>query len=224
MRIDIVFDTICPWCFIGKRQLDLALANLPYLNFEINWYSYFLNPEMPLEGIDFNEYIHKKLGGKLKYEKLNNAISQSAKNLKLKFDLTRIKRAPNTLNSHRLIKLASRQNQGAEMLEALYQNYFVKGRDIGNRSVLIDIGTELGFDDINLRKYLYGDKDIIETLSQNQHVSRLGVNGVPAFIFNQEFSISGVQDTKVLMRMLNVAEENSNKIHEPGVHSIHSSY
>jgi predicted DsbA family dithiol-disulfide isomerase len=106
-----------------------------------------------------------------------------------------------------MVKLASRQNQGGEMLEALYESYFIMGRNIGDRSVLIDIGTQLGYDSTEVKKYLFSDKDIAETLNQNQSTLRLGISGIPAFIFDDTFSISGAQDNKVLLRMSNIAED-----------------
>jgi protein disulfide-isomerase len=107
-----------------------------------------------------------------------------------------------------MVKLASRVSQGGEMLEALYESYFIMGRNIGDRSVLIDIGTKLGYDSTEVKKYLFSDKDIVETLNQNQSTLRLGISGIPAFIFDDKFSISGAQDNKVLFRMLNIAEDN----------------
>ena len=106
-----------------------------------------------------------------------------------------------------MVKLASQQNQGREMLEALYESYFIMGRNIGDRSVLIDIGTKFGYDSIEVKKYLFSDKDIVETLDQNHSTLRLGISGIPAFIFDDKFSISGAQDNKILLRMLNIAED-----------------
>ena len=215
MRIDVIFDTICPWCFIGKRRLDLLLDQQQHSNFEIIWHTYFLNPGMPIEGMDYEEYMQYKFGAKFKIKKLNNTINETAKDLNLKFEFTRIKRVPNSLDSHRMVKLANRNNRGGEMLESLYQNYFMMGKDIGNRSVLIDIATELGYDSTKVRKYLYSDKDTLESLAQNQRTLRLGINGVPAFIFDEKFSISGAQDTKILLRMINITNDNINKSNNP---------
>ena len=211
MRIDIIFDTICPWCFIGKRRLELLLEKKQYLNLEINWHPYFLNTGMPPEGMHYEEYMREKYGANLDIEKLHYAINQTAKSLDLRLNFTKIKWIPNSLESHRMIKLANRQNQGDEMLEALYQNYFVTGKNIGNRSVLIDIATNLGYDRSQVRAYLYSDRDILEIFKQNQSSLSIGTNGIPAFIFNEKFSISGAQDEKILLRLLNISENNLNK-------------
>ena len=215
MRIDVIFDTICPWCFIGKRRLDLLIDRQQHSNFEINWHSYFLNPGMPPEGMDYKKYMQKKFGEQYKIESLNNTINETAKGLNLKFEFTRIKQAPNSLDSHRMVKLATRKNQGAEMLDSLYQNYFLMGRNIGNRSVLIDIAAKLGYDITEVRQYLYSNTDTLESFTQNQRTLSLGINGIPAFIFDEKFSISGAQDTKILLRMLNITEDNINKSNNP---------
>jgi predicted DsbA family dithiol-disulfide isomerase len=220
MRIDIIIDTICPWCFIGKRQLDILLDQQKSLNLDINWHTYFLNPGMPPEGIGYEEYMKNKLGQKLKIEKLHDTINQTAKNLDLKFDFTQIKRIPHSLDSHRMVKLANRQNQGGEMLESLYQNYFIMGRNIGNRSVLIEIAEKLGYNSTQVRKYLYSNKDILESLMQNQRTLSSGINGLPVFIFGEKFSISGAQDMKILQRMLNITKGSANIPNNPILQNI----
>ena len=195
MRIDVIIDTICPWCFIGKRRLDSIIADRPYLNFEVIWHPFLLNPEIPSEGLDYKDHI-------------NNAINQTAENLNIKFNFSQIKRTPNTLDSHRIIKFASDQNLSTEILEAIYQNYFLKGADIGDRSILIKIGEEVGLDSTNLQDYLCSDKDVSEILAKNRQVCQLGISGIPTFIFGQNFSISGIQNTKILQRMLTIADGN----------------
>ena len=220
MRIDIIFDTICPWCYIGKRRLEEMLDRRPNLNAEIFWHAFLLNPDMPPEGIDFEDYMHKKFGGELRSQRLYSAIDQAGKSVGIEFDFNQVKRTPNTVDSHRLVRFAARENRASEMVETLYQNYFMTGRDIGNRSVLIEIGASIGFDDQSLRDYLYSDEDIADILEQNPRSNRLGISGVPAFIFEREFSISGAQDPNVLERMLNVAEEKQREFFESGVQSV----
>ena len=220
MRIDIIFDTICPWCFIGKRRLEEMLARRPHLNAEIFWHAFLLNPDMPAEGVEYDEYIKRKFGDELRSQRLYSAIHQAGKTVDLEFDFTHVKRMPNTIDSHRLVRYAARSDQASEMVEILYQNYFIAGRDIGNRSVLIDIGTDIGFDAETLREYLYSDKDIADIHEQNPRSHRLGISGVPAFIFESQFSISGAQDPSILERMLNIAEEKQREYVEAGVQSV----
>ncbi len=220
MRIDIIFDTICPWCFIGKRRLEAMLARRPELNAEIYWHAFLLNPDIPPEGIEYDDYIRKKFGSELRAERLYASIDVAGRTVGLDFDFSQLKRTPNTVDSHRLIRFAARENRASEMVETLYQNYFMAGRDIGNRSVLIDLGASMGFKTESLREYLYSDEDIADILEQNPRSHRLGVSGVPAFIFEQEFSISGAQDSNVLERMLNIAEEKQREFYEVGVQPV----
>jgi predicted DsbA family dithiol-disulfide isomerase len=219
MEIKVVIDTICPWCFLGKRRLETTLAREPHLNFKIIWHPHILNPEIPLNGVDVADYKNEQLGGIRKYEKLNSTINQMAKSHNIEFNFSKIKRIPNTIDAHRMIKLASRQNLDSEMLESIYQNYFFRGNDIGNKSILIDIGVELGFDSLKLEKYLYSNQDIKKILHENQRGFRSGIDRIPAFIFNQEFSISGIHDIKILKRMLKIAEENSNNLDNQREHN-----
>ncbi len=220
MRIDIIFDTICPWCFIGKRRLEEMLAQRPELNAEIYWHAFLLNPDMPAEGIEYDEYMRKKFGDTLRSQRLYAAINQAGLTVGLDFDFSHVNRMPNTVDSHRLVRFAARSDRASEMVELLYQNYFMVGRDIGNRSVLIDIGSDMGFNDTALREYLYSDEDIADIHEQNPRSHRLGISGVPAFIFEQQFSISGAQDPTILERMLNIAEEKQREFFEAGIQSV----
>ena len=196
------------------------LSRRPQLDAEIYWHAFLLNPDMPPEGTDFQGFMRKKFGGDLRSERLFNAIGQAGQSVGIEFDFNRVKRTPNTIDSHRLVRYAARQNRATEMVETLYQNYFMAGRDIGNRSVLIDIGVAQEFDEQNLRDYLYSDEDVADVLEQNPRSHRLGISGVPAFIFERQFSISGAQDPNVLERMLNIAEEKQREFYEAGVQPV----
>jgi len=220
MHIDIIFDTICPWCFIGKRRLEKMLSRRPQLNAKIYWHAFLLNPYMPPEGSDFHGYMRKKFGNDLRSDRLFKTINQAGQSVGIEFDFDQVKRAPNTIDSHRLVRFAARQNRATEMVETLYQKYFIEGRDIGNRSVLIDIGISQRFDEQALRDYLYSDEDVADVLEQNPRSHRLGISGVPAFIFERQFSISGAQDPNVLERMLNIAEEKQREFYETGIQPV----
>jgi predicted DsbA family dithiol-disulfide isomerase len=214
MLIDMIFDTICPWCFIGKKRLDDMLARKPSLNTEIRWHAFLLNPDMPLEGADYDGYVYEKFGDKLRSREINNAIYLAGHTVGIDFDFTRVKRLPNSVDSHRLVRFATRKNRAAEMLEMLYQNHFIIGRDISNRAILIDIANDLGFDEIELREYLYSEEDIVDIYEQNSKSHRHGIRGVPTFIFAKQFAISGAQDPAVLQRMLSIAEETQHEFDE----------
>jgi predicted DsbA family dithiol-disulfide isomerase len=220
MRIDIIFDTICPWCFIGKRRLEEMLSRRPQLNADIYWHAFLLNPDMPAEGTDFGNYMQNKFGGELRSQRLFAAIDQAGRSVGIEFDFAKVGRTPSTIDSHRLVRYAARDERASEMVETLYQNYFMEGRDIGNRSVLIDIGEKMGFDGADIREYLYSDEDIADIHEQNPRSHRLGISGVPAFIFERQFSISGAQEPNVLERMLNIAEEKQREFYEVGIQPV----
>ena len=216
MRIDIIFDSICPWCFIGKRRLERMLQQRPDLNAEIYWHAFLLNPDMPVEGTEFKQYMFKKFGGEQRSQRLMTAIKLAGNSVDIEFDFERIRHTPNTVDSHRLVRLATRENCASAMVEALYENYFIFGRNIGDQSVLIEIGVSLGLDERMLKKYFHSDQDIVDIHEQNPRSHRLGISGVPAFIFERQFSISGAQDPQVLERMLNIAEEKQQDFYEVG--------
>ncbi len=209
MRIDVLFDTSCPWCFIGKKQLDLVLDRHPSAQFKIYWHAFLINPDIPSEGVNYMEHLQKKFGRKLNPEHALETITRSAKTVNIQFDFTRINRIPNTIDSHRMVRFAARQNRGSEMLEAIYQNYFLIGSDIGDRSVLVDIGAKIGLNSEEIKNYLFSNKDILDIQKQNKRAQRLDINGIPAFIFNQNFSISGAHEPNILNKMIDIARENS---------------
>ena len=204
MRIDVSIDTICPWCYVGKRQLDLLLDNYDSRNFEIHWHPFFINPEIPQEGLNFNPYT-EKVSTRKNWGHFNKLLQKVTGSVNIEFDFSRIKRIPNTVDSHRMIRFANEADKGSEMLEAIYQNYFLLGQDIGERSVLIDIASKLGFDEDQTRKYLFSDQDIINVKEQNQRTTRLGIRTVPAFVINNQFSISGVYNPKILEKTIKIA-------------------
>ena len=146
MRIDIIFETICPWSFIGKKKLEVMLLNKPGLKPEIYWHTYQLDPQIPPEGLEYSAYIGNNFSDATKLEKMYSAIQHTGASVNIMFDFPRIKKAPNTRDSHRLIRYASNRHQAAGIIDSIFENYFSHGRDIGKRSILIDIGVEFGFE------------------------------------------------------------------------------
>ena len=207
MRIDIVFDTICPWCFIGKRRMEAALEARPHIQSDISWHAFLLNPEMPAEGMEREDYMRLKFGGETRSRRVNNAISAAGRAAGISFEFGNIRRTPSTVDSHRLVRFADRHEKAGAAVEALYRAYFLNGQDIGHRSVLFQIGDRLGLDVDQLRTYIYSDLDIDDIGEQNARAHRLGISGVPAFIIDGELSISGAQEPAVFHRIFDVAEE-----------------
>lgn len=207
MQLEVVFDTVCPWCFIGKRRLEQALAERPHLKVKPRWHAFLLNPEMPPEGIDRSAYLVKKFGSEARVRRIYGAIAEAGHSVEIAFAFDRIRRTPNSINSHRLIRFAEREGRAEDAVEALFQAFFVAARDIGEVDVLIEIGHELGLDGPALESYLASDQDVAAVYDENARAHRLGINGVPSYVFNNRMIISGAQEAQVIARMLDAAVE-----------------
>ena len=208
MQIDIVSDTVCPWCFIGKRRLEKALALRPDIEFDIRWRAYRLDPTIPPEGVDRKQYMQAKFGNNPNRSAMQEALQQAgvAENIDFAFD--RIARSPNTLDSHRLIRWSASAGVQNEIVERLFEAYFEDGRDIGNADVLIEIASDAGMDSATVADLLEqgADREIIENEDALAH--RLGISGVPTFIFENKYMISGAHDPEQIVRVIdNVMSE-----------------
>ena len=207
MRIDVIFDTVCPWCYIGKRRLEAAIADLADDDVEIHWNAFLLNPDIPPEGMERRAYLRAKFGGEARAQRVYAAIARAGLSAGIEFNFDDIDWTPNTIDSHRVVRFAQRHGRAMEAVELIYRSYFLEGRDIGKRSVLVDIGRQLGFEVDALRAYLYEASNIQNVLDHNARAHRLGISGVPAFIIDGQFSISGAQEPSVLRRLLDIARE-----------------
>jgi len=206
LDIEIIYDTVCPWCYIGKRRLDQALAMRPNLSVTTHWRPFLLNPELPPDGVDRTAYLVKKFGSETRVRRIYGAIGEAGQSVEIDFAFDRIQKTPNSVDSHRLVKYAARHGAAADLVvEALFVAYFVHGLDIGEEQVLLDIGARHGLDDADLRTYLAGDEDMETVTQDNARAHRLGVNGVPSFVFTGPLVISGAQEPQILARMLDAA-------------------
>ncbi len=205
MEIDIIIDTVCPWCYIGKRRFEQALSLRPGLKVEANWRPFLLNREMPAEGIDRNVYLTRKFGSEARVRRIYGAIGEVGQSVEINFAFDRIDRTPNSVDSHRMIRFAERHGDADRTVERLFVEFFVNGRDIGKLDVLLEVGEDLGLDRDELRAYLESSKDVKLIHQENNRAHQLGVNGVPSFVFNKQFVISGAQEPQVLACMLDAA-------------------
>jgi predicted DsbA family dithiol-disulfide isomerase len=205
MEIDIIFDTVCPWCYIGKKRLEKALAMRPAIKAKPNWRPFLLNPEMLPEGIDRTAYLIKKFGSQARVSRIYGAIGEAGQSVEIDFDFDRIGRTPNSVDSHRLLRFADKRGLADKLVESLFVEFFINGRDIGDIGVLTEIGGAAGLDAGELRAYLESDEDVRLIYDENARAHRLGINGVPSFAFNGKFVISGAQEPQVLARMLDAA-------------------
>ena len=207
MRLDIFSDPICPWCFIGKRRLERALAARPDLQIEVHWRAFQLNPEMPAEGMDRQLYLELKFGGPAAAQRIYDTIAEAGVSEKIDFDFGAIRRTPNTVNAHRLIRRAGLEGTQDTVVEALFSRYFLAGEDIGDAAVLMKIAEEAGLAPSDLEAFLAGAEESDVVRSEDALARRTGIQGVPTFIFANRFALSGAHEPEVLIQMFELAEQ-----------------
>ena len=205
MKVNVIIDTVCPWCYIGKRRFEQALALRPDFNVKLAWRAFLLNSEMPAGGIARNLYLTRKFGSEARVRRIYGAIEEAGQSVEINFAFDRIARTPNSVDSHRLIRFAGRTGKADAMVETLFIEYFINGRDIGSRPVLLDFGRKLDLDVEGLRNYLDSEEGVRSIYDENSRAHRLGVNGVPSFVFNEKMVISGAQEPQVLASMIDAA-------------------
>jgi predicted DsbA family dithiol-disulfide isomerase len=205
MRIDIVFDTVCPWCYVGKRRFDSALKLRPNLKPEIQYRTFLLNPDLPADGVDRQEFLERKFGSSHHYERVIETLIFTGKGEGINFALDKIDRTPNSANSHRLVRLAQTIGAQGQAVDALFAAYFERGMDIGNPEVLIQLAEEIGLDRQVATKHMLSESDLNSVFNENARMHRLGVTGVPCYIFDESKAISGAQEPEIIVRMLDMA-------------------
>ncbi|MGJ8583085.1 MAG: DsbA family oxidoreductase [Marinosulfonomonas sp.] len=202
IKLDILSDPVCPWCYLGKTALDRALeanANHP---FEIEWHPFQLNPDMPAEGIDRRTYIEMKFGDTDAILKVHEPMIERAEALGLPLNLSAIKRTPNTLNAHRLIHWAGLEGRQTAAVSSLFKAYFQQGRDIGQTDVLLDIAEQIEMDREMTRRLLESDADADNIRARDANARAKGVNGVPTFIVANQHAISGAQSVELWQQVI----------------------
>jgi predicted DsbA family dithiol-disulfide isomerase len=205
VSIDVLFDPICPWCFIGKRRLDEAIRQRPGLRIQRRWRPFLLNPEMPREGIDRTAYLVRKFGSEERVRRVYGAIEEAGLSVEIGFAFHRIKQTPNTVDAHRLMRFADQSGMADATAEALFHCFFIDAENIGERRVLLDIAAALDLDVPAVDRYLDSDRDIDLIHEENAEAHRMGINGVPSYLFNGTMAISGAQEPPVLARLLDAA-------------------
>jgi predicted DsbA family dithiol-disulfide isomerase len=211
MKVDIIVDTICPWCFIGKRRFERALAERPVPGLGIDWRPFQLNPDMPRTGMDRSQYLAWKFGDAAQAGERYAMIAETGRALGIDFDFGAIARTPNTLDSHRLIRFAAARRADAAVVEALFHAYFIAGRDIGDSATLVDIGAACGLERAALVAYLASDADIEAIRAEDEKVRDLGINGVPCFIVEGKYAVSGAQSPEVFVQIFDLATQDAAK-------------
>ena len=193
IRLDIFSDPICPWCYVGKANLDRALAQHPDHPFAIQWHPFQLNPEMPTEGVSKRAYLESKFGGKARVDAVHERLREVAKAAGVDMDPDKPQRMPNTLNAHRLIHWAGIEGVQQPVVDALMRAYWTEGRDIGDLATLADIAGENGMDRAATLRLLQSDADAEDIAARDQDARQKGVTAVPTFLIAQQYVVSGAQ-------------------------------
>ena len=201
MQIDIVSDTICPWCLVGKRRLEAALAQRPNLAVEVQWHPFQLNPGTPIEGVDRETYIQEKFGSSNYPLQMLDALNAAGKSVDVDFDFHSMPRVPNTLRSHRVIRWAGEAGVQDALVDILFNRYFLEQGHIGDPEVLAKAAAEAGMDGDEVRLRLDRGDDAEVVASEDEHARRLGISGVPTFIVDQKYAVSGAQEPQALLQV-----------------------
>ena len=198
VRIDVVSDVVCPWCFIGKRRLEKAVAMRPGVPVEIHWRPYFLNDWIPREGISRNEYLTTKFGSPERYKDIAGRVAQAAAQEGLTYAMDKISRQPNTTDAHRLIRWAEDIGKAAQMKQKLMDLYFSEGADLTDRETLVKAAAAVGLDADETRGRLASNEDVEQIAREAEAAKDAGIQGVPMFIFGGRFAVSGAQTPEYL--------------------------
>ncbi|MEZ4947293.1 MAG: DsbA family oxidoreductase [Cyclobacteriaceae bacterium] len=194
IKVDIVSDIVCPWCYIGKRRLEKAIEELTgEFEFDISYLPFELHPNMPKEGRNQKEYLTEKFGGEERYHQLTANVTSVAAEEGLHFDYSQQQNSPNTRDAHRLIWLAKQEGVQPEVKEALLNAYFEKGVDLTKDDNLIDVAESAGLDRNKAMALLSSDEGLVEVEYLEQLNTQRGVSGVPFYIVNDKYGISGAQ-------------------------------
>ena len=207
VKLDILSDPICPWCYIGKTELDRALAAVPDHPFVIEFHPFQLNPDMPAGGMDRRSYLETKFGGKEAAVRAYAPIMDRAEAMGLPINFEAMARTPNTLDAHRLIHWAGIEQCQYEAVDALFKAYFVDGRDIGDREVLGDIADSIGMDAAVVGKLLASDADCDAIRQRDAHSREMGITAVPTFVVAGKHAVPGAQPAELWQKVIEEIRE-----------------
>jgi len=212
MQIDVVSDTVCPWCFIGKRRLARALEMRPEIAFDVQWRPYQLDPNIPREGVDRASYMKAKFGDGPRVAAMSESLKAEGLREGISFAFEKIDRRPNTIDSHRLIRWAAVAGMQDAVVERLFAAYFLEGRDIGDPGVLEFLAADVGLDSVQVAELLADDTDRAAVEREAKLAGEMGITGVPTFIFVSKYVISGAREAEVLVQVIDKALENEEQL------------
>src|ERR1700731_3523814 len=210
LQIDIVSDVVCPWCYIGKRRIEDALALVTDIPVEVHWRPFYLNPWVPREGISREDYLTTKFGSVEAYKGIAGRVVAAAGEEGLSYRPDLVKRQPNTIDCHRLIHWAEAGGKAGEMKQRLMELYFRDGGDLTDTEVLVQAAADCGLDADDVRKRLVTDEDVALVSGNAQEAADKGISGVPTFVFAQKYAVSGAQPADMLARAIRQVSEEVN--------------
>jgi predicted DsbA family dithiol-disulfide isomerase len=199
LTVDVISDVICPWCYIGKRRLEQAIAAFGREQVRVRWHPFQLNPHMPKEGTNRKEYRTAKFGSWERSLALDAQVAEAGRAEGIPFDYAKVMRTPNTLDAHRLIGLADTEGVQDAVVEAVFRAYFVEGRDISQTTVLLDVVAEAGLDRKRAETFLNGDEGLAAIRAAEEQARRGGVQGVPFFLINGTLALSGARESAAFL-------------------------
>lgn len=204
IKIDIVSDVVCPWCYLGKARLEAALGQMKDVAAEINWRPYQLDPTIPRGGVDRKKYMEAKFGTGPRLGEVHKQLEGFGREVGIRYEFDAIKVAPNTMDAHRLIRWAAQAGPGIQgkVVDRLFKLYFTEGADIGNQAVLIKAGADSGMDKAIIEALLPTDAEEAGVIGEIATSKKLGITGVPCFIFNQKYAVSGAQTPDILIEAI----------------------
>lgn len=213
ISIDIVSDVMCPWCYIGQKRLDKAMASLPEINVQVHWRPFQLDPTLPSEGKDRETYLAEKFGSAERARELYGNIRAAGDMEGIRFDFNAIKVSPNTLDAHRLIRWAGSAGAGVQdsVARRLFQLYFEEGANVADQEVLAGAAADCGMDPEMVRGLLAGDADRDAVVEEISRANRMGVTGVPCFIIENRYAVMGAQDPATLASAVSQVAEAKRK-------------
>lgn len=198
ISIDVVSDVVCPWCYVGQKRLERALALAPDVPVEVNWRPYQLDPTIPPEGRDRKAYMLAKFGSEKRLRDIHQRITAAGVAEGIDFDFDAIKVSPNTLDAHRVIRWAASTGNQTAVKRRLLSDYFEKGRNVGDPAVLIEAARDTGMDAAVVEALLPTDADVAETRAEIETAARMGITGVPCFLLEGKYAVMGAQEAERL--------------------------
>lgn len=208
LKISVVSDVVCPWCYIGKRRLEKAmLLAADKFDFEVEYFPFELNPHMPAEGTDLKEYLCQKFGSEAKAYELRDHVKNTAAREGLQFNLEAQRRYPNTRDIHRIILFAREQDKQLEVVEGFFRGYFIEGADLTEPETLLEIAGDAGLDAAKVELLLQSNTGKLEIEMAEKELQNLGITSVPLFIVENRFAISGAQSVEAFGKTFEEASE-----------------